>query len=68
MLNHCELTNETHLHSSKQLPLIHGVTGYIKKSITAKPPLEGTTSCVYQSMLAGFHTVGSTNSKPYTAV
>lgn len=24
MLNHCELTNETHLHYSKQLPLIHG--------------------------------------------
>lgn len=54
MLNHCELTNETHLHSSKQLPLIHGVTGYIKKVRTAKPPVEGTTSCVYQSMLAGF--------------
>lgn len=48
--------------------LYMGVTGYIKKIITAKPLLEGTTSCVYQSMLAGFHTVDSTNSKPYTAV
>lgn len=41
MLNHCELTNETHLHSSKQLPLIHGGDWLHQETITAKPPLEG---------------------------
>lgn len=47
MLNHCESTNETHLHSSKQLPLIHGGDWLHQESQNCKSPwLLGTTSCV----------------------
>lgn len=41
MFNHCELTNETHLHSSKQLPLIHGGDWLHQENYNCKAPTRG---------------------------
>lgn len=68
MLNHCELTNETRLHSSKQLPLIHGGDWLHQELELQSPQLRGQRHAYINPCWQVFHTVDSTNSKPYTAI